>query len=242
MATRGSKASGSKSKKSKSAVKKKTAAKKKTTAKKKTAKKSTGSAKTQKSTPARSRTSSRQTKSKSPGSAKVGSAKPAAQAKLDFRVGKKAVYPAHGVGEITAIETREIAGKVRTFYTLRILENNMKIMIPTDNADNVGLREIISRKDANKVFSILKSSEVAVDTQPWNRRYREYMEMLKSGSPFEVAKVLRDLFRLKSDKDLSFGERRLLDTARSLLVKELALALKVKETKIEKEIQQIFEA
>ena len=159
-----------------------------------------------------------------------------------FKIGDKAVYPAHGVGEVTGIENREISGQQQTFYILRILDNGMKIMIPTDNADNVGLREIISKKDATKVFSILKSSEVAVDTQPWNRRYREYMEMLKSGSPFEVAKVLRDLFRLKFDKDLSFGERRLLDTARSLLVKELALALRVKETKIEKEIQQIFDA
>jgi len=159
-----------------------------------------------------------------------------------FKVGDKAVYPAHGVGEITAIETREIAGKVRTFYTLLILENGMKIMIPTENAVHVGLREVISKKEAVKVFGILKSDEVAVDTQPWNRRYREYMEMLKSGSPFEVAKVLRDLFRLKFDKDLSFGERRLLDTARSLLVKELALAMRVKESKVEKDIQQIFDA
>lgn len=159
-----------------------------------------------------------------------------------FKVGDKAVYPAHGVGEVMAIETREIAGKIRTFYVLKILENGMKIMIPTENAMHVGLRVVISKKDVSKIFTILKSNEVAVDTQPWNRRYREYMEMLKTGSPFEVAKVLRDLYRLKSDKDLSFGERRLLDTARSLLVKELSLAMRVKETTVEKEIQQIFNA
>jgi len=81
---------------------------------------------------------------------------------------------------------------------------------------------------------------VAVKSQPWNRRYREYMEMLKSGSPFEVAKVLRDLFRLKGDKDLSFGERRLLDTAKALLVAELALALKTKEASIESDLKTIF--
>ena len=98
------------------------------------------------------------------------------------------------------------------------------------------------RKQAKEVIEILKSDQVAVTTQPWNRRYREYMEMLKSGSPFEVAKVLRDLFRLKGDKDLSFGERRLLDTARVLLVSELALAFNQDEATVESQIQQIFES
>lgn len=158
-----------------------------------------------------------------------------------FKVGGKAVYPAHGVGEITDIQTKMVGGRERTFYVLRIVENGMKIMVPTETASSTGMRAIISRNDANEVLKILKSDEVAVKTQPWNRRYREYMEMLKSGSPREVAKVLRDLYRLKGDKDLSFGERRLLDTARTLLVAELALALKTTEQKIESEIQSIFE-
>lgn len=151
-----------------------------------------------------------------------------------------AVYPAHGVGEVTAIQTRALGGKERSFYILKVIENGMKIMVPVETAAAAGLRPVMSRKEAKKVFEILRSDEVAVRTQPWNRRYREYMEMLKSGSPFEVAKVLRDLFRLKSEKDLSFGERRLLDTARSLLVTELSLALKSKEASIEKEIHSIF--
>jgi CarD family transcriptional regulator len=161
--------------------------------------------------------------------------------KKPFKVGDMAVYPAHGVGEITDIQTRSIGGSDRTFYILRVIENGMKIMVPTETAATAGLRRVISRKDGKKVLEILRSEEVAVKTQPWNRRYREYMEMLKSGSPFEVAKVLRDLYRLKGDKDLSFGERRLLDTARSLLVSELALALRNKEKTVEKEIQSIFE-
>jgi CarD family transcriptional regulator len=152
-----------------------------------------------------------------------------------------AVYPAHGVGEVTDIQKRSLGGLERSFYILKILENGMKIMVPVETAAAAGLRAVIPRKDGMKVMTILKSDEVAVKTQPWNRRYREYMEMLKSGSPFEVAKVLRDLYRLKSEKDLSFGERRLLDTARSLLVAELALSLKKKEAAIEKEIQTLFE-
>ena len=159
---------------------------------------------------------------------------------MGFNVGDKAVHPAHGVGEVTAIENKEIAGNRKSFYILKILDTGMKVMVPTDAAMRLGLREVISKKDAKKVVDILKSDEVAVTSQPWNRRYREYMEMLKSGSPFEVAKVLRDLYRLKSDKELSFGERRLLDQARSLLITELALARNCKEEKVENEIAGIL--
>lgn len=159
-----------------------------------------------------------------------------------FQVGDKAVYPAHGVGEVTGIESRTIGKQSKTFFVLKILESGMKIMVPTDNAAQVGLRKVISDEQASEVYDILRAPEVAVDTQPWNRRYREYMEMLKSGSPYEVAKVLRDLYRLKFDKDLSFGERRLLDTARSLLVKELALAKDCPESAVEDDIQKIFDA
>jgi CarD family transcriptional regulator len=155
---------------------------------------------------------------------------------MAFKVGDNAVHPAHGVGEVTAIENKDIAGSKKTFYILRILDTGMKVMVPTDAADKLGLRSVITKKEAGRVFEILRADEVAVTSQPWNRRYREYMEMLKSGSPFQVAKVLRDLSRLKGDKELSFGERRLLDQARSLLVTELALARKVKESRVEEEI------
>jgi len=157
-----------------------------------------------------------------------------------FKVGDKAVHPAHGVGEVTAIEDKEIAGNAKSFYFLKILDTGMKVMVPTDAAQRLGLRQVISRKDAKKVVEILKADEVAVTSQPWNRRYREYTEMLKSGSPFEVAKVLRDLYRLRSDKELSFGERQLLDKAKSLLITELALARRCKEQTVENEIHTIL--
>jgi CarD family transcriptional regulator len=159
-----------------------------------------------------------------------------------FKAGDKAVYPAHGVGEVVGIETREIAAEKRMFYILKIIDSGMKIMVPIEKAASVGLRGVITRKEAEEVMGVLKGNGVAVESQPWNRRYREYMEMLKSGSPFEVAKVLRDLSRLKFGKDLSFGERRLLDQARTLLVKELALARRVSERVVEKEIGTIFAA
>jgi len=159
----------------------------------------------------------------------------------EYKVGDMAVYPAHGVGEIIDIQDRSLGETKRAFYVMSILENGMKVMVPVETAAQAGMRPVMPRKEAKQVMAILAADEVAVKTQPWNRRYREYMEMLKSGSPFEVAKVLRDLSRLKSEKDLSFGERRLLDTARSLLVTELALSLKVKEQTIESQIQALFE-
>src|SRR4030066_126882 len=157
-----------------------------------------------------------------------------------FKVGDRAVYPAHGVGVIEDIQCKVIAGTKRMFYLLRIMEKDMTIMIPKDNAQNVGLREIIQRKDVPKVLRILAERNGKVDCQTWNRRYREYMEKIKSGSDFEVAEVLRDLFHLKGDKDLSFGERQMLDLAQNLLVKELAIAKNMSEEKMRLRLLSIF--
>ena len=157
-----------------------------------------------------------------------------------FKVGDRAVYPAHGVGVIEDIQCKMIEGCKRMFYVLRIMEKDMTIMIPKDNAKNVGLREIIGKKDVPKVFRILTEKNGKIDCQTWNRRYREYMEKIKSGSVFEVAEVLRDLFYLKGDKDLSFGERQMLDLAQNLLVKELSIAKNMSEEKIRHRLQSIF--
>ena len=158
----------------------------------------------------------------------------------NFKVGDKAVYPGQGVGEVLGIEHKEVAGQRQSFYVLRILDNGMKIMIPMNKVGSVGLREIIGEKDVRKVYSILREKEVSVDSTTWNRRYREYMDKIKTGSVFEIAEVLRDLYLLKFDKDLSFGERKMLDTARNLLVKELAIAKAFSEDKIMEELRGIF--
>jgi CarD family transcriptional regulator len=157
-----------------------------------------------------------------------------------FKVGEMAVYPAHGVGVIESIENREISGNKKNFYIMRILSNGMTIMVPTDSAKSVGLREVIPFKEIHKVYKILKERDVEIDNQAWNRRYREYMEKIKTGSVFEIATVLRDLYLLKSEKDLSFGERRMLDTARNLLIKELSVAKKSPEEHIENDLRDIF--
>ena len=157
-----------------------------------------------------------------------------------FEVGDKAVYPGHGVGIIEAIETKEILGKNQIFYILRILDNEMTIMIPRDNVEAVRLRGVIRKFEVPKVIHILKDRDVTIDNQTWNRRYREYMEKINTGSIYEIAEVLRDLHLLKAEKELSFGERKIMDTAKNLLVKELAIARDVKESDVLREIKTIF--
>jgi len=147
-----------------------------------------------------------------------------------FKVGDLAVYPAQGVGVIEAIENREIMGNRRLFYVIKIMGNGMKIMIPMDGADAVGLRGVIDQAEIPKVYAILRNKDVTIDKQTWNKRYREYLEKIKT----------RDLLILKNDKNLSFGERKMMDTAKNLLVKEISVATKSDETKIEEDLRTIF--
>lgn len=159
----------------------------------------------------------------------------------DFKVGDKAVYPAQGVAEVVSIEEKDIAGNRQKFYVLRILDTDRKIMVPVNNASNVGLRPPISETEIREIFEILRERTIAFDNQTWNRRYRGFMDKIKTGSVFDVAEVMRDLYRLKAEKSLSFGERRMLETARSLIVKEIAVARRKTEAKIQAEIEKIFE-
>jgi len=120
---------------------------------------------------------------------------------MSFSVGDKAVHPAHGVGEITQIEERLIGSDKIDFYILKLLNGKSgTIRVALNAVDRVGLRQVMSRSAAKTVLAELKKDEMAVTSQPWNRRYREYTEMLKSGSPIKVAKVLRDLSKVRADK------------------------------------------
>jgi CarD family transcriptional regulator len=160
-----------------------------------------------------------------------------------FSVGDLAVYPAHGVGRIEAIESRSVNGEKHDFYIMKVLENGMVIMIPTWNVASVGLRVVINEEDIPKIYQVMQTPpENPTDTQTWNRRYREYMDKIKTGSLYEVAEVFRDLSLLKLSKDLSFGERKLYDTAQGLLVKELSTAAKTDEKTILNRIESLFDA
>lgn len=157
-----------------------------------------------------------------------------------FKAGDLAVYPAHGVGKIEAVEAKELAGNPEPCYVMRLLDNNLTIFIPTKNAENVGLRAVIDRQDADKVIAILTEDAKPSTNQTWNRRYRGYMDKIKTGSAFEVAEVYRDLSRIKLDRELSFGERKVLDVAEGLLIKELSIAQEEDEEEVAVQIQAIF--
>ncbi len=158
----------------------------------------------------------------------------------EFSKGDLAVYPAHGVGYIESIESKEINGDTMNFYMMKIVENGMVIMIPTSNVESVGLREVIPEKEVPEVYKVMQEKGQGADNQTWNRRYREYMDKIKTGSIYDVAEVFRDLFQLKLEKDLSFGERKLLDTAQNLLVQELSTAKDIDEKAMMQEIEGLF--
>jgi len=159
---------------------------------------------------------------------------------IPFNIGDYAVYPAHGVGKIEALETKTIMDEKMEFLVINIIDTGMDVLVPVKNINNVGLRQVIKSARVKDVYDVLKEKKRSVMGPTWNRRYREYMEKIKSGSVFEIAEVLRDLVVLKREKELSFGERKMLDTAKTLLLKELALAKGVNEKKIDAEMQKIF--
>ena len=160
----------------------------------------------------------------------------------EFKVGDKAVYPAQGVVEVIRIEEKDLGGARQRFYVLKILNTDHKIFVPVASASDRGLREVISEEEIREIFDILRERTIAFDNQTWNRRYRGFMDKIKTGSIYDVAEVLRDLYRLKTDKQLSFGERRMLDTARSLIVKEIAISRDQTEEQVKAEIEAIFMA
>jgi len=141
-----------------------------------------------------------------------------------FRIGEYAVCPGHGVGKICDIEERQIGEENKLFYIIRVLGNGMTVMVPTEA--HCGIRELISDEEIHSLFEFLSSNEnIQIDTSTWNRRYRDYMAKIKTGNIMEVALVFRDLSLLKITKGLSYGEKKMLDQCKDLLVEELAISL-----------------
>jgi len=161
-------------------------------------------------------------------------------AKAAYKVGDKVVYPAHGVGLIESIDSKTVAGTEHKFFSIKIVETGMKVMVPLSQVDTVGLRRIVDTKTVEEVYKILKDrNKIKANTQTWNRRYREYTQKLKTGSVFEIAHVIRDLAVLQGGKELSFGERKMLDTAQGLLIREISLAKAKPEDTIKAELSKI---
>ena len=160
-----------------------------------------------------------------------------------FAVADLVVYPAQGVGRVERVERQEISGTNAEFYIVRILSNNVTLMVPVKNADNVGLRALSKSAEGQNILESLKdrSDFTGYTGQNWNRRYREYSEKLKSGDLADVAYVLKELLLIGRDKELSFGERRLLEQAMNLVTMELAYALDKEQQEIKSRIEELFE-
>ena len=139
-----------------------------------------------------------------------------------FSVGDRVVYPMHGAGVIEAIEEKEILGARKQYYVMKMPLGEMKVLIPTDNISQVGLRGVIGKEKVEEVLVVLQGEMSQMPTN-WNRRYRNHLEKIKSGDIFEVAEVVRNLMLRDREKGLSTGESKMLDTARQILVSELIL-------------------
>jgi CarD family transcriptional regulator len=159
-----------------------------------------------------------------------------------FQINQLVVYPSQGVGRVERIESQIIGGVKAEFYIVRILSNNVTLMVPVKNAVNVGLRPVCSLRTGQTIFESLRdrSEFTGYTGQNWNRRYREYSEKLKSGDLADVAYVLKELFLIGRDKELSFGERRLLEQAMNLVSMELAYAVNRGQEDIKADITDMF--
>lgn len=156
-----------------------------------------------------------------------------------FNIGDRVVYPMHGAGIIEAVETQEVLGEEHQYYIMRLPIGDMKVMIPLKNVEEIGLRQVIGAEEVEKVFHILKGEKTKM-SQNWNRRYRANMDKIKSGDIFEVAEVVRNLSIRDREKGLSTGERKMLDTARQILVSELVLAQDSTEEAVEETLSRLL--
>jgi len=156
-----------------------------------------------------------------------------------FNIGDRVVYPMHGAGIIEAVETQTVLGQEQQYYVMRLPIGDMKVMIPLNNVEEIGLREVIGKDEVAKVYEIL-SGEKSKMSQNWNRRYRANMDKIKSGDIFAVAEVVRNLSIRDREKGLSTGERKLLETARQILISELVLAEDTTEDAVEATLSRLL--
>lgn len=156
-----------------------------------------------------------------------------------FKIGDKVVYPMHGAGVIESIEEKEVLGEKRQYYILQLPVGDMKVMIPINNGEGVGLREVIDWEGVERVLHILRQQCSAMSPN-WNRRYRANLEKIKSGNIYEVAEVVRNLMKRDREKGLSSGERKMLENARQILISELVLATELEEEKAQSLLDGAF--
>jgi len=158
---------------------------------------------------------------------------------MSFAVGDKVVYPHHGAAIIEGKERRPFDGKKTDYFVLRITYGDLKVSIPVDKADEIGLRDVINDEEVEEVFAVLRKKEARMPTN-WSRRFKNHVEKLKSGDIYQVAEVVRNLSLREADKGLSAGEKRMLARARQILVSELTFALNVDEETAESRLDDVL--
>ena len=160
---------------------------------------------------------------------------------MDYNIGDKIVYPMHGAGMIEAIEEKEIMGAKQTYYIMRIPIGDMKVMIPTRNAAEIGVRDVIDREEADRVLASFKACPTEMNSN-WNKRYRENVERIKSGNIYEVVRVVKNLMFREKSRGLSTGERKMLNSAKQILISELVIAKSMKQSEVENIMNEIVSA
>jgi len=156
-----------------------------------------------------------------------------------FRVGDKVVYPHHGAAIIKGLEEKEFQGEKKQYYVLRLAYGDLTLMVPTDNWEEVGIRDVIDSTELSKVFKVLKAKECRMPSN-WSRRFKTHVEKLRSGDIFQVAEVVRNLARREAEKGLSAGEKRMLTKARQILVSEITFSANVDEVEAEKMLDKVL--
>ncbi len=150
-----------------------------------------------------------------------------------YQIGDSVVYPMHGAGKIESIEEKEVLGEFKEYYILKMPIGEIKLMIPVDNVNNMGLRNVIDKDNINEVFDVLKQ-EVEKSNSNWNKRYRENMDKIRTGDIFIIADVVRDLYYRDKERGLSTGEKKMLANAKQMIISEIALS-------IEKDVEIVTE-
>lgn len=157
-----------------------------------------------------------------------------------YNVGDCVVYPMHGAGIIEGIEIKEVLGKTQSYYVMRIPINDMKVMVPQENAGDVGIRDIIDASVAKEVLKSFRTVEIEV-IQNWSKRFRDNMERIKSGDIFEVAAVVKSLMLREKQKGLSTGEHKMLSNAKQIMISEIIVAMKTDRESVENQLAKMIE-
>ena len=158
---------------------------------------------------------------------------------IDYQIGDQVVYPHHGAGKILKKEQKEVLGEKREYLTIKILHNDMTVMVPCENAGKAGLRRVIGDEDVRKVLAVLRD-DVSQMPKNWNRRFKHNRDKIKTGDVFELAEVVRNLAIREADKGLSTGEKQMYTRAKKILASELMYALDMEEGEAEEHLETLI--